>query len=63
MCCEVPTPAEPKLILPGLALRVATSSCTLFAGTFGLTTTTFFSSAAMARSSKSLSASNGSFDP
>src|ERR1700730_18145545 len=37
----VPFPAEAKLYLPGLALMSATSSWTLFAGSDGLTTSTF----------------------
>src|ERR1700738_5064797 len=37
----LPCPAEAKLYLPGLALMSATSSWTLFAGSDGLTTSTF----------------------
>ena len=32
-CCEVPTPADPKLSLPGFWRAYATSSCTLRTGT------------------------------
>ena len=40
MCGVVPTPPEPKLSSPGLALPIAISSLTELAGTAGLTTST-----------------------
>ncbi|MNL24173.1 hypothetical protein D3C87_1455970 [compost metagenome] len=39
MCCEVPGPAEPKVMVPGLLLASAINSCTLLAGTLLLTAT------------------------
>ena len=40
MCGVVPTPPEPKLMAPGLALAISTSSPTDLAAKEGLTTST-----------------------
>ncbi|MNJ02033.1 hypothetical protein D3C73_1618440 [compost metagenome] len=40
MCCEVPGPADPKVMDPGLLLASAISSCTFLAGILLLFTAT-----------------------
>ena len=40
VCCGVPLPAEPILILPGFALAYAMNAGTLCAGTAGFTSMT-----------------------
>ena len=56
----MPFPAEAKLILPGSRLASAISSCTLFAGTPGLTISTMGAVANSAIGAKSFVGSKGS---
>src|SRR5262249_60264562 len=56
-CDDVPMPEEPKFTLPGLAFRYATSSGTVFAGTFGLTNSRFGSTASSETGARSCSTS------
>src|SRR6185503_11587814 len=53
-CGVVPRPAEAKLYLPGLALRNAASSMTVFAGIDGWTLSRFGDTAASVTGAKSL---------
>ncbi|MNV92967.1 hypothetical protein D3C71_1876080 [compost metagenome] len=39
MCCDVPGPAEPNVMAPGLLLASAINSCTFVAGTLLFTAT------------------------
>ena len=60
-CWVVPTPAEPKVSLPGCARASATSSATLFAGTSSLTTRTLAVKQSCVIGAKSFTGSNGNF--
>ena len=58
-CPVVPTPGEPKLSLPGFDLASATNSPSVFASTFGLTTTSIDMSATIETGANAFSGSNG----
>src|SRR5262245_8801405 len=60
-CGVVPSPAEAKLYLPGLAFISAMSSLTVFAGTEGCTVGTLGETAAGVTGAKSLKGSYGIF--
>ena len=60
-CPVVPMPGEPKLSLPGCALASATNSFSVFASTFGCTTSSIGISATFEIGMNAVSASNGIF--
>ena len=59
MCTWLPTPADPKLRLPGFDLASAISALMLSAGTPGCTTTSIGPVATLVIGTKSLCASKG----
>ena len=61
MCGVVPSPPDPKLTVPGLALAIAITSLTDCAGTEGFTTRTSGETAAIEIPAKSLAGSSEIF--